>query len=98
MIKQGEVAFVKTTGEAVTVLDIVTPSNTNWDSKIQVRRPIAGQNGIQHVQELFYSYELESIDEQRARFMSENAKLVEKYGPKVESLSPADPNNGFSSN
>jgi hypothetical protein len=100
MIKQGEVAFLKTTGEAVSVLAFRDPSPKLGDKSLiaTVRRPVAGQDGIQHIEDDFFIWELESIDEQRARFMSENAKLVEKYGPKAESLSPVDPNNGFSSN
>ena len=81
-IKAGEVVFVKTTGEAVFVLDIVDkfirPNN------VDVRRPIAGQNGITHEVNSFRMEELESLEDQQARFMSERQKVIDKFGPKAE--------------
>ncbi len=78
MIKQGEVAFLKTTGEAVFVLG--TYDSGDW----HVRRPKAGQDGIDHVEESFTDAELESLEEQQARFMSERKKVMDKFGPKTE--------------
>jgi hypothetical protein len=92
MIKQGEVAFLKTTGEAVFVLDLPQAG------EVTVRRPNPSQNGLFHMVEKFTCAELQTLDEQRAQFAAENSKLMEKYGPKVEGLPSVDSNNGFSSN
>jgi hypothetical protein len=92
MIKQNEVAFIKTTGEAVFVLELPDAGD------VTVRRPNGGQNGMFHVVEKFTRGELQTLDEQRAQFAAENSKLLEKYGPKVEGLPSVDSNNGFSSN
>jgi hypothetical protein len=77
MIKQGDIAFVKTTGECIFVL------STTDDGSALVRRPVAGQDGITHVKDGFLLAELETVDEQRARFMAEQKNLMEKYGPKA---------------
>lgn len=87
MIKQGEVAFIKTTGEAVFVLEITDPSPKIGDQdtmNVFVRRPIAGQDGIKHVNEAFFLAELESLDDQQARFVQERKAVMEKYGPKAD--------------
>jgi hypothetical protein len=92
MIKQGEVAFIKTTGEAVFVFDVILQGSDPLAqyNKVYVRRPIAGQNGIQHAQETFHLEELESLDEQRERFLAERKQVYEKFGTKQEqdSFSP----------
>jgi hypothetical protein len=79
MIKTNEVAFVKTTGEAVFVI-----SASQADGNVHVRRPVAGQDGIRHVVDEFLPEELESLDEQRARFMAERKEVLEKFGPKAD--------------
>jgi hypothetical protein len=81
VIKQGEVAFIKTTGEAVFVLEIDSESPY---CLVNVRRPVAGQDGIEHRVSEFRLAELETIEEQQARFMSERQKVMDKYGPKTE--------------
>jgi len=78
MIKSGEVAFLKTTGESVFVLSFAD----NDPSIVFVRRPVAGQNGIEHRREQFFLDELESLDEQETRFVTGRKKIMEKYGPK----------------
>jgi hypothetical protein len=78
-VKSGEVAFLKTTGEAVFVLGYATDL-----TYVDVRRPIAGQNGITHVCERFRVEELESLEDQQTRFMSERQKVMDKFGPKAE--------------
>jgi hypothetical protein len=76
-IKNNDVAFLKTTGEIVFVLE--DPE----DGKVGVRRPVSGQDGIRHIVEVFRVTELETQDEQRARFMAERKAVMEKYGPKT---------------
>lgn len=85
MIKQGEVAFIKTTGEAVYVLDLVDPSPKFGDKELTVvvRRPVMGQDGVRHVTDTFYLGELETSSEQKARFQAEREELLNKYGPKT---------------
>lgn len=85
MIKQGEVAFLKTTGEGVFVLEIKDPSPKLGDKEliVEVRRPVAGQGGIQHKVETFYLNELESYDEQKRRFLSEREEVLRKFGPQA---------------
>lgn len=90
MIKANEVAFLKTSGEAVFVLAKETPEGPT--SLVKVRRPVAGQDGINHIVETFSEVELESLDEQRERFISERKRMVENYGPKDI---PANPNFGL---
>lgn len=88
-IKAQEVAFIKTTGEAVMVL-----SYPNSNNKATVRRPIQGNNGIFHKTEEFNYFELETLDEQRKRYLGEREELMRKYAPKSDE-SPATPDNGF---
>jgi hypothetical protein len=92
VIKQGEVAFIKTTGEAVYVLDFHDPSPKLGDKEllVSVRRPVAGQDGIEHRVSEFRLGELETLDEQQTRFMSERKKVMEKYGPKGDTPSSED--------
>lgn len=99
MIKENEVAFLKTTGEAVFVFALRDPSPKLGDKGLiaDVRRPVAGQDGIKHVEETFWLAELESLDEQRARYMAESAKVLQKYGPKTSEL-PTTGDLGFSEN
>lgn len=97
MIKAGEVAFLKTTGEAVFVLTInEVLGEGNLGNTVAVRRPIVGQNGIEHDENVFFIGELESLDDQQTRFMAERKAVVEKYGPKNEAVTLAD--NGFGAN
>lgn len=99
MIKQGEVAFVKTTGEAVFVLSFKDPSPKLGDKDFLavVRRPIAGQDGVRHEINEFFTGELETIDQQRDRMVAEQMKIAEKYGPKAQT-DTFNPNTGFPSN
>ena len=90
MIKAGEVAFLKTTGEAVFVLAIT-------DEGVSVRRPVYAQNfGNQHNIEVFTLPEFETQDEQQARFIAERQKVMTQFGPKTEQ--PTTPDHGFSTN
>jgi hypothetical protein len=84
-IKENDVAFIRTTGEAIFILSFLPEEGT-----VDVRRPIAGQEGIKHVVETFRVQELESLDEQRERFLAERKQVYEKFGPKQEqdSFSP----------
>lgn len=93
MIKPNEVAFIKTTGEAVFVLSLCedTPCAA-------VRRPVAGQDGIRHEREQFFLAELETLDEQRKRFMAEREEVMKKYGPSKDAETAAAPNPGFDIN
>lgn len=91
MIKVGEVAFIKTTSEAVFVLNEATnnrPSTPSFKTTVLVRRPTAGQDGIVHKEEIFYTEELETLDEQRKRFMSERKDVIEKFTSAVPSDDP----------
>lgn len=99
MIKEKEVAFLKTTGEAVFVLAINDPAPKlgDKDLDVAVRRPISGQNGIRHEVEKFHLAELESFEDQKARFMTEREEMLKKYGPKTDQLA-SDSNLGFGSN
>lgn len=47
---------VKTTGELVTVLG----ESINNEEQFSVRRPKMGPNGVEHLDEEFYSFELET--------------------------------------
>ena len=82
MIKAGEVAFLKTTGEAVFILGFYADGPGSDKDYVKVRRPIAGQDGIKHTIEQFQLNELESLEEQQARFVAERQKVMDKYGPK----------------
>lgn len=101
MIKAGEVSFIKTTGEAVFVLNVATPEPKNcpslFDTVVTVRRPVMGQNGVRHLEDRFYLEELETLDEQRKRFIAEREEVMKKYGPKTEELN-ANPDTGFGIN
>lgn len=71
MIKRGDVAYIKTTGEAVFVLEIYEGEG----SLVDVRRPVMGQNGISHSVDSFRLEELETFDQQRKRFLQEREDL-----------------------
>ena len=58
-IKAGEVAFVKTTEEPVFILKTWAHPELGQDYA-DVRRPVAGQDGIRHVEDTFRVEELES--------------------------------------
>lgn len=90
MIKQGEVAFLKTTGEAVFVLEINDPSPKFGDKEltVAVRRPVAGQNGIQHVEDKFLLAELESYDDQKKRFQAERDEVLNRFGKTNDQETP----------
>lgn len=92
MIQVGDVAFLKTTGEAVFVKAKVAEIEGYDDLGMQyeVRRPLAGQMGITHATEYFYLAELESLDEQRARFVAERQEVMKKYGPSAQPTSIED--------
>jgi hypothetical protein len=79
MLKENEVAFLKTTGEAIFILSFLPEEGT-----VAVRRPVAGQDGLRHVVENFRVQEIESLDDQQARFISERQKVMDKFGPKTE--------------
>lgn len=81
MVKKNEVAFLKTTGEAVFVLDII-------EGEAEVRRPVFAQSGNTHVIDTFYTVELESEEEQKAKFDREREGILKKYGPKASDLPP----------
>lgn len=72
-----EVAFVKTTGEAVMVMEY-----PDSEGRATVRRPVQGQDGISHITQQFEYYELESLEEQKARFFAEREEVLNKYGTK----------------
>jgi hypothetical protein len=95
-IKAQEVAFVKTTGEPVIVLEypLVNRSLNSTSDTVRVRRPVNGKHGISHNVDYFESFELESLDEQRKRFISEREEMVRKFGPTNEHI-PSE-NTGFS--
>jgi hypothetical protein len=97
MLKENEVAFLKTTGEPVFILAFRTENQWGKDVPcVVVNRPITGQDGILHKEETFRVSELESLEEQQARFMSERQKVIDKFGPKAEQSSSQDA--GFGSN
>ena len=75
MIKQGELARLKTSGEDVYVLDINTDAGT-----AVIRRPTVGKNGIEHHTDTFTLGELETPSEQRARTMSEQLEIQKMMG------------------
>lgn len=79
MISQGEVAFVKTTGEPVYVLTFAPV-----DDFVDVRRPVTTQEGIKHLVDRFHLGELESLEDQRKRFQAEREEVLKKYGPKTD--------------
>lgn len=91
MIKSREVAFLKTTGEAVFVMDVGV---MNEFGNVKVRRPVQGNSGIAHLIDYFFEEEIESLDEQRKRYIGEREELMKKYGPKVDEQ-PASENTGF---
>ena len=103
MIKQGEVAFIKTTGESVFVLDskynveVVEQDGTKVLSvMVKVRRPVAGTDGIRHQIDFFFEAELESLDEQKARFFAEREEVFNKYGKTTPDPRTPDSNPGQS--
>lgn len=80
MIKPDDVAFIKTTGEAVFVLRFF--ESDEWDqtvSNVDVRRPIMGQKGCKHVIETFRVAELETLEEQREKYLAEQEERVKRF-------------------
>jgi hypothetical protein len=92
-IKAREVAFIKTTGESVFVLEYPTAESA---VTAKVRRPIMTRDGVKHETEWFAYDELETLDEQRKRFLSEREEIIQKYAP-TPKASPVD-DGGFFSN
>lgn len=71
----GETAVLKTTGEKVIVLGTLTipgqPAPT-----VNVRRPIATKdNGLVHVDNTFFEFELETFEQQLTREFAEAKKV-----------------------
>jgi hypothetical protein len=89
MIKAGDVAHVRTTGEPVYVLEVA-------EGNASVRRPIMGQDGVRHETETFSLGELQTRDEQRDEQAATTREIYEKFGPKVSDATDSDPR--FSSN
>jgi hypothetical protein len=86
----GQVMYLKTTGEPVFVLEHV---NREVNDKavpgdwVSVRRPVQTENsGIRHQVEKFRVDELETKEEQKAQFMAEREEIVKKYGNKSSSI------------
>jgi len=84
-INVGEVAALKTTGERVFVLGDME------NGTFKVRRAQIGQNGIKHDTEIFADVELENIEENIERELSEillkrkiEKKLFEQYKKELE--------------
>jgi hypothetical protein len=75
MVKVGEVAFIKTTGEEAFVLNCVATGD-KLGAMYDVRRPVGGQNGIVHLTERFYEAELESREERKKREASEREEFA----------------------
>lgn len=90
MIKANEVAYLKTTGEAVFVLAIE-------DKEVSVRRPVFGQEGNTHRVEQFLLAELETAEDQRIKILKDRQEMFDKYGSKASDL-PSTTDAGFGSN
>ena len=91
MIKAGEVVFVKISGEPVftkrtglTSPNIPAKDFGHLGNLVEVSRALAGRDGIEYTTDSFFESELESLDDQQARFMSERQKVIDKFGPKAE--------------
>jgi len=91
-IRARDIAFIKTTGETVFVLEY--PTSTG---KVSVRRPVASQDGINHNTEVFDYDELETKEEQNKRFLSEREEILAKYVTSANQAATSS-DNGFSSN
>jgi hypothetical protein len=77
--KTGDIAYVKTTGEKVVV---VGPAKDNTEA-LNVRRPVATKDGgLQHNLEPFYTFELESFEEQLSREFADMER-VESFRSKT---------------
>lgn len=100
-IKAGTVAYIKATDEPVFVLalnegplemqypKLSVPGTYAW-----VRRPRAGNDGVQHSVELFMTAELETLEEGQNRKVSEMEELKARFGPKgVNGDGPASTSN-----
>jgi hypothetical protein len=73
MIKEKDVAYVRTTGEPVMVLEILK------DGTVEVKRPVETRDeGVIHREELFYTFELESKDERLDREYQERKAMEER--------------------
>lgn len=100
VLKAGDFAVVRTTGEPVFVLEtrelgdgkIVlpgeeTPEDSNFTTQAKVRRPISSRNGIMHVTEFFYVEELETENASAKRRYQNALELqAELAEPNVEEL------------
>lgn len=74
MIKLGIIAVIKTTEEPVAVLqELLYGNRSNFQAipddwqEFWVRRPVGGKDGVHHMQEKFYGWELESLDDVKAK-------------------------------
>lgn len=73
--KVGDVAILKTTGEKVTVLSSMTYPNQTAAS-LTVRRAVATKEmGLQHVDNVFFEFELETFEDQLTREFAEAKKV-----------------------
>lgn len=79
IIKAGDIARLKVTGEDVFVLDIA-------DGMAEVRRPNGGQNGVFHLLESFTLAELETPSENRSRVASEQLALRNLFSKTEEEV------------
>ena len=68
MLKQGEIAYVKTTNEPVFVIAVqpLTPADDAWGyftHHVYCRIPVITQNGTDYQQKVFYVEELETLED-----------------------------------
>ena len=78
MFKPGDLAYLKTTGEKVVIIDSNATPNT-VASRYDVRRPVATKdNGLIHSEDTFNDFELETFEEQLKREFADMEK-VETY-------------------
>lgn len=77
-IKVATVAFLKTTEEPVFVLALGKKEDVNEGLSgdvATVRRPVVGEQGVSHKIEVFYTEELESLEDKRKRNIAEFSSM-----------------------
>jgi len=67
----GEVAIIKSTKEPVFVLNVE-------NEKAAIRRPVQGQNGITHKQEVFWVTELQTIKQRVIEELEEQTFMLDQ--------------------
>lgn len=92
-IKIGSQVFIRTTEEPAFLLDIregnAAQKFPGLSGRVAVvRRPTAGENGVRHEIEYFAVEEVESIEDNQNRKVSEMAELKARFQSRAEDNEP----------